>query len=88
MKKIADELKELGEDLGKSRDALHVEVELAKDEIREEWEELEQKWDYFNKQLKSAGHEAELAREDIAKALAVLGAELHEGYERIRRSLS
>jgi hypothetical protein len=87
MSKLGDDLHGLGEDLGRSRDALRVEMALAKDEIREEWEELEQKWDHFNKQLKSAGHEAALASEDISTALAKLGEELHQGYERIRKSL-
>jgi hypothetical protein len=73
---------ELVEDLKQKRDELRVQMNLASRELRDEWEELEEKSRHFMEQ-------AELAEtgEGIGHALKDLGGELKKGYQRIRDAI-
>ena len=73
---------EILEQLRQRRDELRVQVNLASKEIKEEWEELEEKMDDFAKraQLGETGS-------GVGDALAQVGRELKKGYERIRDAL-
>ncbi|MDX1403578.1 MAG: hypothetical protein R3192_03525 [Woeseiaceae bacterium] len=77
------------EDLKQRRDELRVQMNLASKEIREDWEELEEKMDDFKRQAKQFAADAKLKQtgEGIGDALVDLGRELKEGYKRIRDAL-
>ncbi|MCK5412530.1 MAG: hypothetical protein V3W35_06400 [Gemmatimonadota bacterium] len=78
---------ELVEKLERQRDELKLRAHLAKAEARDEWEELETKWDRLRSRLKAAGEEADVASEDVRAAASILADELKKGYERIRQRL-
>jgi len=78
------------EELKQKRDAARVQIHLASKEIKEEWEELEEKMEDFSGKAKQFADDAELKKtgEGIGDALSQLGGELKRGYERIREALS
>jgi predicted nucleic acid-binding Zn-ribbon protein len=75
------------EKLRQQRDELRLKMHLAKADARDEWEELEGKWESLKDRLKAAGGEASEASEDIGGALRGLASEIKKGYERIRNQL-
>ena len=78
------------EELKQKRDEARVQIHLASKEIKEEWEELEEKMEDFSGKAKQFADDAELKKtgEGIGNALSQLGGELKRGYERIREALS
>lgn len=73
----------LMQDLEKTRDELRVKLHLASMEAKEEWDELESKWESF-----SARARLDDTSEDVGAALGVLGEELKRGYARIKAALT
>lgn len=82
-----DRTAELVEKLKQQRDELRLKIHLAKADARDEWEELEGKWEGLKERLRAAGEEASEARGDIGAAARELAAELKRGYDRIRDRL-
>ncbi len=78
------------EELKQKRDEARVQIHLASKEIKEEWEELEEKMEDFSGKAKQFADDAELKKTGagIGDALGQLGGELKRGYERIREALS
>lgn len=69
------------------RDDLRVRVHLMKAEVRDEFEELEQKWNHLESraaQLKDASKES---AEDVGAAASQLVEEIGAAYERVKKSL-
>lgn len=73
---------ELIQHLKQERDELKLKLHLASKELKDEWEELEGKWDKFSSQ---AGLSKTAA--GVESALELLGDELKKGYERLRKAL-
>jgi len=80
-----DDMKEMVENLKTQRDELKVKMHLAATEAKDEWEVLEKKWGSFESKSKQVGGEAAEASKDIWEATKALGAEIREGYARIRK---
>ena len=63
---------ELARALRRDRDRVIIQLNLAKKEVRDEWEKIEDKWDTFEHALATAGAEAKNlvheAGEDIREA--------------------
>ena len=78
------------EALKQNRDELRVQMNLASKEIKDEWNELEEKMEDFSGKAKQFSNDAKLKEtgEGIGEALGQLGGELKRGYERIRNALS
>ena len=72
------------DDLKRERDELKLQLHLAKAEVRDEWEELERKWNHVRPQLEKRGGEI---AEDTKKTVGVIAEEIMEGYRRIRERL-
>ncbi len=83
------EIDEILEDLKQRRDELRVKINLASKEIKDEWEELEEKMEDFSGKAKQFAEDAKLKQtgEGIGDALGQLGRELKAGYDRIREAL-
>lgn len=83
------DIDEIIEDLKQTRDELRVQINLASKEVKDEWEELEEKMDDFSSKAKQFARDAELKKtgEGIGDALGKLGSELKHGYDRIRDAL-
>jgi redox-regulated HSP33 family molecular chaperone len=84
---IKDDMSETVERLRKERDQLRMKVHLANMEVRDEWEELEEKWELFTSKNKHFYKEIEPALGDVRAALSLLGDELKAGYKKIRDAL-
>lgn len=81
MQVIVDELKT-------QRDILLLKMHLAKKEAKDEWEELEKKWQYFASRSEQVTEEVQDTAEDVLEDLKDLGEDLQEGYSRIKKLLS
>ncbi len=77
------------EELKQERDELRVQINLASKEIKDEWEDLEEKLDEFSDKVRDFAEEAGVREttEGLGKALGQLGDELKRGYERIRDAI-
>lgn len=69
------------------RDELRVRMHLAAAEVREEWDELEEKLEHLESRLEGARREASSSAKDVLAALDLLGDEIAGAYERIRHRL-
>ncbi len=76
------EIKDLVSELKQTRDELALRVHLASMEVREDWDELEGKWENFK-----ARADVEQTAEGLGTALGQLGHELKDGYKRVRKAL-
>ena len=82
-----ERVQEMVEKLKQQRDELRVKMHLAKADAKDEWNELEGKWDSLKDRMRAAGGEAGEVSEDIGDALKGLASELKNGYARIRDRL-
>lgn len=73
---------DMKEELETLRDEIKLKMHLASMEAKEEWGDLEKKWDNFNAQAKLAQ-----SGEDISGALSLLGGELREAFRRFKQAL-
>ena len=83
------EIDEIIEELKQKRDEIRVQINLASKEVKDEWEELEEKMEDFSGKAKQFAANAELKKTGagIGDALGQLGGELKQGYDRIRDAL-
>lgn len=75
-------LEDLKADLSKLRDEAKVQVHLGTMEAKQDWEEIEAKWNHF---VAEAG--LHKSGEDIKSALRSLGEELRSAYQRLKKAL-
>ena len=77
------------EELKQKRDELRVKMNLASKEIKDEWNELEEKMEDFSGKAKQFSNDAKLKETGagIGDVLGQLGGELKRGYERIREAI-
>ena len=85
MSEHREKIRSLLERLETERDELKVKVGLAKLEAREEWQEVQGKLDRLRGRLKVLGEEADDAGGDVGAALEMLGGEIRDGFDRIRK---
>jgi hypothetical protein len=83
------DIDEIVEELKQRRDELRVKINLASKEVKDEWEELEEKMEDFAGKAKQFADDAKLKEsgEGIGDALGQVGHELKAGYDRIREAL-
>ncbi len=83
------EIDEIIEELKQKRDEIRVQINLASKEVKDEWEELEEKMEDFSGKAKQFADDAELKKTGagIGDALGQLGSELKHCYDRIRDAL-
>lgn len=81
---------ELMAELRQKRDELRLQIHLGSKEVKDEWNELEEKLDEFSGKAKQFADEAKLKEtgEGLGDALSKLGEELKLGYRRIRKALN
>ncbi len=77
------------QELKQKRDELRLQMHLASKEIKDDWEELEEKMEDFSGKAKQFADDAQLKETGagIGDALGQLGGELKRGYQRIREAL-
>ena len=80
-------IERLAEELRRQRDELRVKIHLAEADARDEWDELERKWEQMKPKFEAAKSEAKKVSQNVASALELAGEEIKEGYKRIRQRL-
>jgi len=83
----ASRQKQIMEKLRQERDELLLQMRLGKAEFKEEWAELERKWEHLEGRMAGVAGEAREASKEVGAAFGVLTDELAEAYRRIRRKL-
>lgn len=83
------DLQSMIEELKQKRDELRVQMHLASKEIKEEWEELEEKMEDYSGKVKQFADDAKLKEtgEGLGEALGKVGHELKLGYERLKKAM-
>lgn len=77
-----DDFDDLMDEIKQKRDELRVQINLASRELKEEWDELEEKMQDFSRRarLRETG-------EGVGDALGQLGSEIKQGYKRLWRAM-
>jgi Fe-S cluster assembly scaffold protein SufB len=85
--KETDEIKNMRDTLRQQRDAIRLQIHLAKLEAMEEWEIAEQKFDDFEGKINEFAINATNVSKDVFASAKHLGEEIRHAYDRIRRHL-
>ena len=70
--------------LKQMRDELEVKIHLAAADVRDEWDELERKFEHVRGRAERVAEAAEDAAENVGDAIELAANEVRKGYERIR----
>lgn len=84
---LQDEFKKLSERVKQYRDEARVQLHLAREDVKDEWDDLEQDWDRFRSKIDQMMHDAENASQEARQTTRKLGEDLKTGYENIRNKL-
>lgn len=84
---LQDELKKLSEKIKQYRDEARVQMHLAKEDVKDEWDDLEQDWERFRNRLEEVLHDSEDASKEARQTAQKLGEDLKSGYQNIRNKL-
>ncbi len=84
---IQEELRRLSEKVKQYRDEARVQLHLAREDVKDEWDDLEQDWDRFRTRIDQVLHDAENATQEARQTARKLGEDLKTGYQNIRNKL-
>lgn len=82
-----EKVEELFEDLKQQRDELRLQMHLAKEDAKSEWDKLEDRWDEVKPKLDVAKDHTAEASKEVWSALELAGEAIKNGYQKIRRDL-
>ena len=75
------------EGLKQQRDEIRLQIHLAKAGVREEWQEMEKKWEELTAKAAVIGRETGKSSREVFEAVKLVADEVRHGYERIRKRL-
>ncbi|EGF29184.1 hypothetical protein [Rhodopirellula baltica] len=75
------------DDLKEERDSLALQIHLGKQEAKSELDRLDKKLEQLNEEYQPLKNAVDESSEDIVAALQLVGDEIMNGFDRIRRSL-
>ncbi len=88
---MRDELKQLSEKVKAYRDEARVQMHLASQEAKDEWNDLEEDWEKFRNRMDNLRHDAEDASKevssDVREKTQEWGDNLKSAYENLRNRL-
>lgn len=84
---LKDEMEKFRDGLMQQRDEIVVQLDLARMNIRDEWEKTEEQLEELKARVAGAAGEAKEASEDVWAGVQVLGDEIKNAYERIKSKL-
>ena len=79
-------LDDIMEALRQERDEMNLKLHLAKAEAKQEWEQLERKFENLEERFDWFGNEAKVPAGEVAASLRQVAAELDKAYKRLRKS--
>ena len=80
-------ISELISDLKQQRDEVRVRLHLGGQELKEEWEKLDDKLNELSHRFDPLKDAVGETTEDVWESLKLIGSEIKEGFDRIRESL-
>ncbi|MCA9263854.1 MAG: hypothetical protein KDA60_08380 [Planctomycetales bacterium] len=80
-------VEELIRDLKQQRDELRLQLHLGAQEAKEEWDSLDEKLNQMSQRFDPLKEAVEEAADDVWESLKLVGGEIKEGFQRIRKSL-
>lgn len=87
MSKEYNRLEELTSSLKQERDELALRIHLGKAELKDEWQQVNDKLEQLSGKLASLKVAANESSEDVWAALKLVGEEVKRGFDHIRESL-
>jgi prefoldin subunit 5 len=84
---VQEELNKLSEKIKQYRDEARVQLHLAREDVKDEWDDLEQGLDRFRNKMDQVLHDAENASQEARQTAQKLGEDLKSGYQNIRKKL-
>jgi len=84
---IQEELKTLSDKIKQYRDEARVQLHLARQDVKDEFDELEQEWDKFRTRFDQVMDGANDASQEARQTAKKVGEELKTGYENIRNKM-
>ncbi|MDP6979576.1 MAG: hypothetical protein QF570_13400 [Myxococcota bacterium] len=82
-----DDLRNEVDQLRALRDELHVQLHLAGQDLRDQWDRLERGWHHVESRAKQIGDVSDDVAHEVRETLHVLADQLRGGYERIKSLL-
>ena len=70
------------EDLKRTRDEIKLKIHLGSKDLQTEWSEIEKRWENFERKA-----EIDRSAKDVGDALQILGSELRDAFQRVRKAL-
>ena len=80
-------LEQLISRLKQERDELALQIHLGKEELKDEWDAVQQKLDQLTHRFEPLNKAVAQTTEDVWESLKLVGEEVKEGFQRIRKSL-
>lgn len=87
MTTLHDDLKSISDTIKQQRDELNLQLHLAKEDIKDDLEDLDVKWRQLVDKMSVISQEAENAGRDILESAKELGNQIKEGYERVKAKM-
>jgi hypothetical protein len=84
MADMKDEINELIADLKQVRDELKVQLHLAKEDIKDDWDQVEGNLEKLEAKARHIGDATKEASEDVGEAAKLLAEEVKNGFDKIR----
>ncbi|PFG51447.1 hypothetical protein ATG98_0383 [Marinobacter sp. LV10R520-4] len=81
---LQKELKALPEKIRQYRDEARVQLHLARQDVKDEYDNLEQEWDRFKGKFDHALDDATEVSTEALLTVQVMGGDLKKGYKNIR----
>lgn len=76
------DIQKMTEELKQNYDEIKLKVHLGSKEAQDEWTELQDRWNHFESQAN-----LKKSKEDLGDAFEILGSELKDAFNRIRKAL-
>ena len=87
IEQMKDKSEKMLKELKMERDDLKVQIHLLSMDAKEEWNDLENKYEKFKAKASLVADVTGDSAEEVVEDLILVGDELREGYKRIRRSM-
>ena len=82
-KTVADLISKLKQE----RDELALQMHLGKEELKDQWDAVQHQLDQLTHRFEPLNQAVAETSEDVWESLKLVGAEIKEGFQRIRKSL-
>lgn len=82
-----EDLRKLSDTVKQQRDELRLQLHLARQDVRDEWDDMEEYWERFRHKLDQILHDATDASEEAYRTAHHVGEDLKAGYRRILERL-